>query len=538
MSETAKETRERVRDAWSRKLLYNRQLREIYEYFMPYRDVTGIFGLENQSEGQNHTDRIFDITGVNSAFRFAGRVQTQLTPVFQDFFSLEAGPLIPDGDKKNEINLAYQAVGRMVSGILSGGSFAMKAHEMYLDLFAGTGAMFIARGDEIEPCKFRTVPLPEIALDEGPYGDIWGVDWRKRYKARWLPVMWPKGEFSPELRQKIKDDGGKAELTIHQSTMYDPEKKRFVLRCFADEDTEDAIFWEEDFRTSPWITPRFFVISGEAYGRGLGHLGLPSVKTTNKVRELALLAAAFSVLGLWMQRNDGVFNPDMIKFEPLAMWQVGSTGGPLGPTIQRLDTPKDFDVSWHIMQDEREQLKQALFDDTLPPDTAAVRSATEIAERMKRVSQDLGGVYGRLTLEIVKPIVQRVIDILEQMGKLNTNVSLDQLITRVRVVAPIAASQQAERVGQLVNWLQMMSMLGGPQAAMMAAKVEDLFPEMGRMLGVEERFIRSNPDRQQLMQMIGALQGASQAAAMQGPPGESGGPAPAPAQQYVNGGPH
>ncbi len=532
MSESASETRERVADAWSRKLLYNRQLREIYEYFMPYRDVTGMFGLENQTEGQNRTDRIFDITGMRSAFTFAGRMQQQVTPVFQEFASLEAGPLVPEGAEREKMNLAYQAVGRMVSGVLSGGSFAMKAHEMYLDLFAGTGAMFIAEGDEVEPCLFRTVPIPEIALELGPYGDVWGVDWRKRYKAHHLPTMWPKGTFSPNLREAMKER--KNEVTVHQSTMYDPKSKRYVLRVFCDKDDENAIIWEEEFRVSPWITPRFFVVPGEADGRGLAHIGLPAVKTLNKVRELELLAAAFSVLGIWTQRNDGVFNPDMAKFEPLAMWQVGSTGGPLGPTIQRLDTPKDFNVAHIVMEDERMQLKQALFDDELPPDTAAVRSATEIAERMKRLSTNQGGVLGRVTLEIVKPIYMRVIDILHKTGKLQGNISIDDLITRVRVVAPIAAGQQADKVSTIVNWLQMMGMLAGPQAAMMAAKVEDLLPEMGRMLGVEERFIRGGQDREALMKMIGSLQGASQAAAMQGPPGEQ----PAPAQQLINGGGH
>jgi Bacteriophage head to tail connecting protein len=535
MSETVEETRERVAASWSRKQLYNRQLREIYRYFMPYRDTVGMFGLENQTEGANRTDMIFDITGPNAAFRFAGRLQSMLTPVFQQCFSLEAGPMVPEGQQQEVLNLVYQKIGRMVNGILSGGSFAMKAHEMYLDLFAGGGNMFIAEGNHTEPCLFRTVPLPEVAYDLGPYGDIWGVDWRKVYKSKHLPNMWPKGTFSDAVCRKI--DEKTADITMHQSTMYDPKDDSYKLRVFCDVQNDNEIIWEEDFgRVSPWITPRFFVVPGEVDGRGLAHLGLPACKTLNKVRELELLAAAFAVLGIWTRRNDGVFNPDMVKFEPLSMWQVGSTGGPLGPTIQRLDTPKDFNVAHIVMDDERMQLKQALFDDQLPPESGAVRSATEIAERMKQLSQDLGGVYGRLTLEIVKPVVMRVIAILEKKHMLPTNIKIDDLATRVRVVAPIAAGQQADKVGNIVNWLQMMSMLAGPQAALMAAKVEALFPEMGRMLGVEERFIRSEQDRSQLMQMIGALQGAGQAAAMKGP--DQGAPAPGPAQKIVNGGAH
>ena len=50
------------------------------------------------------------------------------------------------------------------------------------------------------------------------------------------------------------------------------------------------------YRTNPWLTPRFWVVPGEPYGRGPGLVGLPYVKTLNKVQELNLHAAAFALL--------------------------------------------------------------------------------------------------------------------------------------------------------------------------------------------------------------------------------------------------
>ena len=127
------------------------------------------------------------------------------------------------------------------------------------------------------------------------------------------------------------------------------------------------------------------------------------------------------MLGLWTRRNDGVFNPDNARFEPLGMWQVASTGGPLRPTLQRLDVPHNFDISSFVIEDERQQMKIAMMDDALPPLAGAVRSPTEIVERMQLLNQDIGGVFGRMTLEVVSPLVQRVVDILESTGKLSTN---------------------------------------------------------------------------------------------------------------------
>ncbi len=507
--ETLKEAKQRTDDAWTDKRFYERQLREIFEYIMPFRDPASIDGLTAQTEGENRTDKIFDGTAPAAALRFAGRMQRELTPIFQDFFQIEAGPLVPDGDSKKQLTQQFQQVGKICNGLLASGSFHMKSHELFLDVFAGTGAMNILPGDQYNPVRFHTVPITEIALEKGPDNDIWGVDWKRRYRARHLKDKWPDGKFGAELQKKIADSPQEW-ITIHQNTYFNSAERNWCLKVWRDEGPDDELIWEETFRTNPWLTPRFFVVPGEAYGRGLAHLGLPSCKTTNKARELTLLAAAFAVLGLWMRRNDNVFNPDTARFEPLAMWQVATTGGPLGPTIQRLDVPHNFDISSFVIEDERQQMKIAMMDDALPPMAGAVRSPTEIVERMQLLNQDIGGVFGRMTLEIVSPLVQRTLDILESKGLLNTNITIDQLLTQVRVIAPIAAAQQAAKVNAATNWLQIITMLFGKEAAAMVAKVEELAPEMGRWMGVPEQYIRSNADISAWQKMMAGIMAAGQ----------------------------
>ncbi len=520
--------KKRAERAWQKRRLHDQQLREIYDYVMPMRDVTGLQSPSGRTEAETRVDRVFDATAIKAAFRFAGRLQTELTPIFQPFFSLEAGPVIPDGDDKSQLTRQLQENGNVVGGILSSGKFHQSAHEMYVDLYAGTGAMLITKGIPSEPVRFRVVPIPEVAIEEGPYGDVWHIYWKRTWPAEELLIMWPTGKFSDELRKKI-DEKPDADVEVCQYTYWDDNEKhwRLLVWCDKNGDKDEPIF-TETYRTSPWLTPRFFKVPGEAMGRGPAHLALPFIKTTNKVRELTLKAAAFAIMGLWMRRNDGVFNPDTVNFSPLSMWQVGSTGGPLGPTIQRLPVPDNFDVSSIVMADEREQMKHALFDDTLPPDAGAVRSATEIAERMRRLSQDLSGVYGRLTLEIVVPLVQRVIDILEEQNLLTGSITIDQMLTQVRVVAPIAAGQQAAKVEAATNWLQILTMLFGPEAAMTAAKVEDLAPELGRWLGVEEKFIRSKIESGQLQKLFGQAMAATKNGAATEQPEQ-------PQNEFVNG---
>lgn len=530
-----KDLKARVQEMREKRVLYDAQLRDIYDYILPFRDSTfdqagGASGGQ-KTEGAKRLDKVFDSTAPKAAFRFAGRMQQDLTPLFQPFFSLEAGPLIQGEDAKKQLTEKLQGLSSVVQGLLAGSSFHQRIHELYLDLYAGTGCMLIMPGDDVDLVRFRTVPITEVSLDEGPFGDIWHVEWRRKFRYSDFPGMWPKAKFSDELAKRIKDsprDKGE----VSQYTYYDPADKQWCLVVWCHADRDDAILHKQHFRVCPWITPRFFVVPGEAYGRGPAHLALPGVKTLNKARELALYAAAFAVMGIFTRRNDGVFNPETARFAPNSFWTVAYNGGPLGPTIQRLDIPKDFDISSVVMQEERDQVRQALFDDALPPDAGAVRSATEIAERIKRYSTDFGGVSGRLTLELIKPLVQRIIDILDEKGLMPVKLSIDDLQTKVRIIAPIAVGQQADKIQAAIETIQMASMAAGPQAALLAYKVEDLLPQIGRWRGVDEEYIRGPGERQELQKMVAGMiaqqQQAEAAPAAPPTPGEM-------AQAYVNG---
>ena len=191
------------------------------------------------------------------------------------------------------------------------------------------------------------------------------------------------------------------------------------------------------------------------------------------------------------------------------MWAVSSNGGTMGPAVQKMEMPGRFDVSNIVQQDLREQVKQITFDDALPPDAGAVRSATEIVERMKRLMSDLAGAYPRLLLEIVVPLWQRLIDVMHRRQLIKFNLPVDQLVLKVQISSPIARAQRAQDVGNMVEYLQIVLSLFGMQGAMLAVKAEDMVPEMGRMMGIPPNLLRGTQERAALQQMVAQIMAAS-----------------------------
>lgn len=495
-------------------------LNELYEYVIPYRAPAGTPAASTTGR----VDRIFDGTASKAAFRFAGRMSQDVTPAFQRFFELKIGPYLDvQGDAKKELEEELALIAKKVSAVLEGADFAVAAGEMYLDLFGGTGAMLMPESDR-EVLRFVSVPIGELALREDGFGKVNGIYWEKTYPAEDVPGLWPKDKvkISAEF-QKIIDEAPETPVKIMQASEFNADTGQWSFDGFRSDKCEEGAIYHTTENTCPWLTPRFYKVPGEAMGRGPGLMGLPTAKTLNKVTELTIKAAAFAILGLWIYKNDRVFNPKTAVMKPGAMWAVGSTGGQMGASVQRLEVPGRFDISNIILQDLREAVKQIMLDDTLPPDSGSVRSATEIVERMKRLAADLSSAYARLVLEIIRPLIQRVIDVLYRRKLIKTKLQIDQLLLKVEVVSPIAKMQQAQDVSSIVEWLQIQLSLGGMELTMLTSKVEDIFADIGRKLGVPEAYIRGDNEKKQIMQVVAGVIAKAQ---MAGKPPEAAGQAP------------
>ncbi len=528
-----KPIRKRAARAYENRTDWARLTNEMNDFTLPHRTP---MDTSTGAGGKSARYQAHDATAAKARQRFAGRLSRDLTPPFQKFQEIKLGAsskavlLKQLGEKQAKVtqetlNRVLERVTAQVQAIFERAEFALSAEEMYLDLFGGQGAMLILEDDDLL-VDFVAVPVAEIALREDGRGRVIGIYWRKMFEVSDLPFEWPETTFSEDLARKVANDNAE-KVPIVQASEFDRKSKKWNFIVYRDEKEDEApIYQLTGSKTSPWITPRFYKVAGEAHGRGPGLMALPTIKTLDKVTELTLKAAAFAVLGLWIYRNDRAFNPRTSVMAPGKMWPVSFTGGQMGPAVQKLDVPGRFDVGNLILQDLREQVKQITFDDTLPPDSGAVRSATEIVERIRRLQNDLSGAFARLVLEIVVPLVKRVVDILERKGLINLDgLPLDQLALKIEVTSSIARSQQAQDISNDVNWLQIMLSTGGQELMFMIADIEEVFTDIGRKLGVSETKIRSSVDREKIQRMVAEIIAKAQLGAAQAQqPGGSGQP--------------
>lgn len=499
---------------------FDHVLEQIYELILPYRHF-------EKAKGHSKMDKVFDSTAVRSAFRFAGRLQMDLIPPFQQWFELRPGPAAKAQLSESQLQTRrrqLEGVSKLVFAALDISTFHTAANEMCQDLVAGQGALLVTEGPDEDPLRFEAVPSDQIALKDGPDGRAWQVHYRKTMTLEDVANTWPERVTTPKALSealaksddKARQSALRSTLQVLQATVWNPADKRWVLSVIVPDETGHILIHEQKTRTCPWITPRFFKVPGESRGRGPAWLALPDVRVANKTVELTLRAAALAILGLWTRTPsmDGSGQLNMGRLPPGSVITVArNAGGIGGASIAPLDIPRNFDVSNLLLNEYREQIRETLFDRAIPRSNGTPRSASEIIEGIRLYAEDLAAAFGRLVTEIVQPLIRRVIEILYNKSLLGENVQIDQLMNEVKVTSSLANAQNLIKVRAITQWLEVISAVMPAELVMLSAKLEEVGAEIGQLLGVPEKLMRTTKEGEELQKIVAEILANQQMAA-------------------------
>ncbi len=481
-------------------------LDEAFQYAIPQRKST-----RDSGTGEKRVDQVFDSTAINAAIRFADKYQQDIWPPEQENFKLEPGPLVPEGKERDRLTTSLGLMTSVCQAFFTG-QWDLAFHEMALDLNAGTGAILMnptsEPGELWDPIS---VPIDELLLEGGPNNKVWGIFWTRKMSKRVLLDTYPDGEYGEDIG-RLKDD---AEIEVYIDTVWQTatsirrSQGRWHHVVWCNKQPDKAIFRSES-RTCPWLTPRYVRVPGETWGRGVAMFAMPEIKTLNTAKRLQLQAAAIAMLGIYTAVDDGVFNPDLSPLAPGMFWKVSRNGGTMGPTVSRFPDPR-LDLTGLVIENMQASVKEQMMDSALPLEGSAVKSPTEILERVKRLASDHMGAFSRQIQEVTIPAVRRVMELAYEKGMLTDMPPIDQLLVKIRIKSPIALAREEARVQRILAWLEMVTMLiantGKPGGAERLADVDAMLLDMARAMGVPEDRLKTREqtaefDQQQIKKQM------------------------------------
>lgn len=517
---------------WSDKLICDRQrdaesarapilpyIRDCLAMAMPWR-LPG-------NQGTSAMQRLFDSTAPLNVQKSANKLQQELTPPFQRWAELEAGPLV-DPSQIESVNRALEVPTSVVLAGLDASAFHIKCQEAYGDFLIGTMALLCTEGDDQNPMVWQTAAAWALAFEEGITGRVDNVFWRKKYPAWKLPLHWPAAHWSAGT-VKLIAAGANDKVEVSQVTYYDPDIQGWRL-CVMENDR--CVYDSARDRTNPWIISRYWTSPGDPWGRGPVMLTLPDIRTANKTVEMILRAAAFALAPPLMVLHDGVVNPDQLRLAPQALIRVARTGGPMGASITPLNVGSDVQLGQIILEDLRGNITKGLMGTQLPPAQGAVRSATEWIQLTKDAQYDNGAAFSRLNHEFVPQVWARALDILDRK-KVSTIVwdqlKVDQLVMKVKITGPLARGQNLNDVQTVVQFWELARSIGGEAAFQQIANTSDGLPRLAKLMGAPLWAVNDQPTRKLLAKAAGLVAQQVLQSQAQPTPGNPAAAAPPPA---------
>lgn len=479
----------------------NRALFEdCYEYLMPYRNI-----YSNTSKTHNKNTKQYDSTGMIAGNNFVNTMQSRFTPVFQKWAELKSGPEIPENQREKN-DKALSKVSEKIQAYRNASNFYTATAEMYFDLGIGTGVMFILEGDDERPMNYVCAPISTIALGEGKHGEVSNIWRRHKMKGSMIKPTWPKAKIGAQLTQQIQDKP-EEEVQIEEGFYYDYDEFMWYQCVFwcGSQAQGDEVLFEDEFVEAPFVAPRWMKIPGFATGIGPFIMAMADYKTLNKMKELMLMLAAINVFGVYTVASGGTFNVNTAQIKPAAFIPV-ERNGTQNPSIAALPRAGSFEIQEYMLNDLKDQIRKIMLDSGIPNEEDPVRTAYEIAERIKKMQLDIGAAFGRLVYEFALPLHRREVAILQKKGLIEVpkDFRIDNFYTKVQVVSPIAQAQAAEDVQRAI---QAYSLTAGisEELAMLTYDIEAMGTWIGRNLSVAPELLRDETTKQQLQESVAKI---------------------------------
>jgi hypothetical protein len=466
---------------------------EAYEYTMPGREA-----FYDEAPGEKRTDRIFDETAVVGIQEFASRLQAGITPTFGRWINLKAGIEIPP-QIAPAVDEQLDEITNYIFEVLHASNFNQEVHESFMDLAIGTGVMLVNEGTSTNPIVFNSIPLPHVYLNSGPDNKIDCVYRKRQIRLGDIKILYPDAELE-SLEDKIANDGD-AKCTVIEGTMRnykDPNKEVYdYVVCVKD---FEQIIFEDQFEgqgSNPFITFRWNKASGEVYGRGPVFNAMSAIKTTNLTIELILENAQMNISGIYQLEDDGVINPDNIQLVPGTIIPVAPGSRGLVP----INGAGRFDVAQLVLDDMRQNIRKALYMETLGPTKGTPMSATEVAERMADLSRQIGSSFGRLQSEFIMPLIRRVIYILKKQGRIELP-SLNNKEIKIIPESPLSRAQNEQDIADVNRFNATLGQTFGPQVLNLIVKQEEVARYLAEKMNLPEKIIRDAAEQQQVIQQM------------------------------------
>lgn len=418
------------------------------EYFVPNKD--DVYGF--RMEGENKHNKLYDSTSIHALEMLSSSLHGMLTNPASVWFGLSTGDT--GLDTEPEVNKYLQDCTRITIDTLNQSNFQEEIHETYVDLSGiGTTVLDIEEDDEHD-VRFHSNAIYSSYISENHKGIVDTL-----YRERKMSLRNIVAKFGPAIlqfesfkSQLDKDPEQKEELIFGVYPHSDSKKAKqgkfescWVYR------KEKFVLEEKTFHSWPFAVPRWTKLNQEAYGRAPSMKCLPDVKMLNAVMKTTIRGMQKAIDPPLMVPDSGFLLPINTTPSGTNFYRAG-----IKDRIEPFPSTARPDIGLDFVENIRGRIREAFFWDQMQLINQRDMTATEVMQRTDERLRFLGPVLGRLNNELLRPIIDRVFDILSRRGKFPKPPAILKNYPKLKIVytSQIAKAQQTGEANTLLRVLQ------------------------------------------------------------------------------------
>ena len=430
-----------------------------------------IRGHEDYHKGMKQLKTPWQSVGAKGVVALASKLSLSLVPPQTSFFKLQLdesqlgeqfGPEV-----KSELDLSFAKIERTILDAIAASDDRVVIHQALQHLVVGGNAL-IFMGKE----GLKLYPLNRYVIERDGNGDVIEIITKESINKDLIPDY---DKIKPNVPYSMDEDEDSEECDVYTHVKRD--NNRFVWHQEVHDKKLPGSQGKSPIDSTPWLPLRFNTVDGEAYGRGRVGQFIGDLKSLEALSQAIVEGSAAAAKVVFTVSPSATTKP-----QTLAAAGNGAIvqGRPDDIGVIQVGKTADFATALEHMMTLEKRLNEAFL--ILSVRQSERTTAEEVRMTQMELEQQLGGLFGLLTIEFLVPYLNRKLSIFQKTGQIPR---LPKGMVKPIIVAGINSLGRGQDAQALGGFLQTIAQTMGPEAITTYINPEEVIKRLAAAQGID-----------------------------------------------------
>ena len=420
--------------------------------------------------------------GAKAVVTLASKLMLALLPPQTSFFKLQVrddalGEEM-DPQIRSELDLSFSKMERMVMDSINSSNDRVVVHQAIKHLIVGGNSLIFMGKDGL-----KNFPLNRYVVDRDGNGNVIEIVTKELISRRVLGLK-PNLEKKPNevsagggLNGKTGTNTFDDDVEVYTHVKLEKKNGRWTWYQEAEDKMLPNSTSTAPKNASPWLVLRFNTFDGEAYGRGRVEEFLGDLKSLEALSQALIEGSAAAAKVVFLVSPSSTTKPQTLA-------QAGNgaiiQGRPDDVQVVQVGKTADFKTAYEMANQLGQRISDAFM--VLNIRQSERTTAEEVRLTQLELEQQLGGMFSLLTVEFLKPYLDRTLMVLQRSGQLP---KLPKGIVRPQIVAGVNALGRGQDRESLIQFITTIAQTMGPESIAKFINPDEYIKRLATAQGID-----------------------------------------------------